>query len=83
MSKKINIAIDGYSGCGKGTLASMLAKELGYVMIDTGSMYRAVTLAIVQQKIDIDNAAAIAALLPNILISWQIVDQQPHTCVKY
>ena len=45
---KINIAIDGYSSCGKGTLASMLAKSLGYTMIDTGAMYRAVTLYLMQ-----------------------------------
>lgn len=79
MSKQINIAIDGYSGCGKGTLASMLAKELGYIMIDTGSMYRAVTLAIIQQQVDIDNPSAIEALLPNIHISWQTVNHHQHT----
>ncbi|NPA43698.1 MAG: (d)CMP kinase [Chlorobi bacterium] len=42
--KKINIAIDGHSSTGKGTLAKALARELGYVYIDTGAMYRAVTL---------------------------------------
>ena len=79
MSKQINIAIDGYSGCGKGTLASMLAKELGYTMIDTGSMYRAVTLAIIQHQIDINNSKAIEALLPSIHISWQAVNHHQHT----
>ncbi|MFB6342818.1 (d)CMP kinase [Saccharicrinis sp. FJH62] len=43
MSKRIIIAIDGYSSCGKSTLAKDLAKELGYVYVDTGAMYRAVT----------------------------------------
>ncbi|MDP4828374.1 MAG: (d)CMP kinase, partial [Flavobacteriales bacterium] len=43
MRKKINIAIDGYSSCGKSTLAKALSKELNYVYIDTGAMYRAVT----------------------------------------
>lgn len=42
--KKINIAIDGYSSCGKSTLAKMLAKSLTYIFIDTGAMYRAVAL---------------------------------------
>ncbi len=42
--KKINIAIDGYSSCGKSTLAKMLAKSLTYIYIDTGAMYRAVAL---------------------------------------
>ena len=43
MSKKITIAIDGFSSTGKSTLAKQLAKELGYVYVDTGAMYRAVT----------------------------------------
>ncbi|MCH2199557.1 MAG: (d)CMP kinase [Flavobacteriales bacterium] len=44
MRKKINIAIDGYSSCGKSTLAKSIAKELNYIYIDTGAMYRAMTL---------------------------------------
>lgn len=44
MSKKITIAIDGYSSTGKSTLAKQLAKHLGYVYVDTGAMYRAITL---------------------------------------
>ncbi len=44
MEKKIIIAVDGYSSCGKSTFAKAIAKELGYVFIDTGAMYRAVTL---------------------------------------
>ena len=42
--KKIIIAIDGFSSCGKSTMAKDLAKEIGYIYIDTGAMYRAVTL---------------------------------------
>ena len=42
--KKIIIAIDGHSSCGKSTMAKQLAKEIGYVYVDTGAMYRAVTL---------------------------------------
>ena len=44
MNKKVNIAIDGYSSCGKSTLAKAIAKELNYIYIDTGAMYRAMTL---------------------------------------
>lgn len=44
VKKKINIAIDGYSSCGKSTLAKAIAKELNYVYLDTGAMYRAVSL---------------------------------------
>ena len=42
--KKIIIAIDGHSSCGKSTMAKELARQLGYVYVDTGAMYRAVTL---------------------------------------
>lgn len=42
--KKIIIAIDGHSSCGKSTMAKQLAKDIGYVYVDTGAMYRAVTL---------------------------------------
>lgn len=54
MNKKITIAIDGFSSTGKSTLAKELAKELGYVYVDTGAMYRAVTL-FAMQKGYIDN----------------------------
>ena len=42
--KKITIAIDGFSSCGKSTMAKDLAKEIGYIYVDTGAMYRSVTL---------------------------------------
>lgn len=48
-SNKITIAIDGYSSCGKSTLAKALSEKLGYIFIDTGAMYRAVTLFTVRQ----------------------------------
>ena len=41
---KINIALDGYSSCGKSTIAKRLARSLGYTYVDTGAMYRGVTL---------------------------------------
>ena len=56
--KKITIAIDGYSSCGKSTMAKDLAREIGYVYIDTGAMYRAVTLYALQHKL-------ISEALPN------------------
>lgn len=49
--KKINIAIDGFSSCGKSTLAKALAAKLGYVFIDTGAMYRAVTLYCLEKNL--------------------------------
>jgi cytidylate kinase len=42
--KKVIIAIDGYSSCGKSTFAKMIAKEMNYIFIDSGAMYRAITL---------------------------------------
>lgn len=53
--KKITIAIDGLSSCGKSTMARQLAEEIGYIYIDTGAMYRAVTLYALQNKIIQDN----------------------------
>ena len=50
MTKKITIAIDGFSSTGKSTIAKQLAKQLGYIYVDTGAMYRAVTLYAMQQK---------------------------------
>lgn len=49
--KRLVIAVDGFSSCGKSTLAKDLAKELGYVYVDTGAMYRAVTLYCIQNNL--------------------------------
>lgn len=57
----INIAIDGPAGAGKSTIAKMLAKELGYVYVDTGAMYRAMAYYFLQQGIDKEDEAAINA----------------------
>lgn len=66
----IIIAIDGYSSCGKSTLAKALAKRLGYTYIDTGAMYRAVTWYVMQHDIDVEDTEAIIAALPDIHISF-------------
>jgi cytidylate kinase len=69
MSRKpINIAIDGYSSCGKSTLAKALAKDIQFTYIDSGAMYRCVTLYLMQQNIDVDNKTAIIEALPHIHI---------------
>jgi len=52
MAKKIIITIDGWSSCGKSTLAKQLAKELGYLYVDSGAMYRAITLYFLRNHID-------------------------------
>ena len=50
MEKRLIIAIDGYSSCGKSTFARMIARELNYIFIDSGAMYRAVTLYCIRRK---------------------------------
>ncbi|WP_037314902.1 (d)CMP kinase [Salegentibacter sp. Hel_I_6] len=73
MSKKITIAIDGYSSTGKSTVAKQLAAELGYVYVDTGAMYRAVTLYLMRKMLVSDthfDEEAILRHLPFINISF-------------
>ncbi len=72
--KKIIIAVDGFSSCGKSTFAKAIAARLGYIFIDTGAMYRAVTLyalehgAIVSGMVDDER---VVALLPEISIAFR------------
>jgi len=70
--KKIIIAIDGYSSCGKSTLAKQLAAKLNYRFIDTGAMYRAVTLFMINNQIDIYNTSSVQKALENIRIEFKI-----------
>lgn len=70
--QKINIAIDGYSSCGKGTLAKSLANLLGYRFIDTGAMYRSVTLYFLNHNIDWRNVQSLEIALANIEIDFQV-----------
>lgn len=73
-SKKITIAIDGYSSCGKSTMAKALAKQLGYIFIDSGAMYRGVTLYCMRHQLIDENGhpnySAIVKALPLISISF-------------
>lgn len=69
--KPIIIAIDGYSSCGKSTLAKALAARFGFAYVDSGAMYRAVTLYFIEQKIALDDDAAIAKSLENIHIHFE------------
>ncbi|HXA02780.1 MAG TPA: (d)CMP kinase [Cytophagaceae bacterium] len=68
--KKIIIAIDGYSACGKSTTAKMLAAKLGYSYIDTGAMYRATTLYFHEHYINLTNPKAIQKALEEIHITF-------------
>lgn len=81
--QKITIAIDGFSSCGKSTLAKALAQKLGYKYIDTGAMYRAVTYyAISHKHIDKDlvvDTAALTAALPSLDIKFQLNPATHHS----
>ena len=77
--KKIVIAIDGFSSCGKSTMAKDLAREVGYIYVDTGAMYRSVTLyALRNQLFDADGnimANALEAAMPHINIAFKLNEQ--------
>jgi cytidylate kinase len=68
--KKIIIAIDGHSSCGKSTLARALAARLGYTYIDSGAMYRAVTLYLLQHHIKVEQAEQLKTALSDIQIHF-------------
>lgn len=84
---KITIAIDGYSSCGKSTLAKTLAKSIGYNYVDTGAMYRCVTLyALENDIIKNDNAdeEALVAQLDDISVTFQITGplKESNACLN-
>ncbi|MCX8020855.1 MAG: (d)CMP kinase [Chitinophagaceae bacterium] len=70
MSKKIIITIDGYSSCGKSTLARQLADALGYVYVDSGAMYRAITLYFLRHHVDWTKDAEVKKALARINIEF-------------
>lgn len=79
MKRGIIIAIDGFSACGKSTLAKALAKELNYTYIDTGAMYRAVTLYFLDNKVDWEKPGEVTSALEGIQISFQEAENGQHT----
>lgn len=86
--KKITIAIDGYSSCGKSTMAKDLAREVGYIYIDSGAMYRAVTLYCLENGLFAANGQIdtqrLEAALPDLHISFRPDPdtQRPQTCLN-
>jgi len=70
MREKIIVTIDGWSSCGKSTLARQLAGKLGYLYIDSGAMYRAVTLYFLRNNIPLDDPHAIRLALKNITLEF-------------
>lgn len=85
--KKITIAIDGFSSCGKSTMAKDLAREIGYIYIDSGAMYRAVTLYSIENGIFTGTAIDTETLkqrINDIQISFQLnpATGRPDTCLN-
>ena len=78
--RKIIVAIDGYSSCGKSTIAKALAKYAGYTYVDTGAMYRAIGLYTLRHCLT-DEAAIIAAL-PKIQVGFVLVDGAQHVTLN-
>ncbi len=78
MSNNIVVAIDGYSSCGKSTLAKALAKKLHFIYVDSGAMYRAVALYFLRNNIDLTNHQQIAEALKNIHLNFHSRDYQTH-----
>jgi CMP/dCMP kinase len=69
-NKKINITIDGWSSCGKSTMAKQLAKILGYIYVDSGAMYRAITLYFLRNHIDWTHSRDVRAALKEISLQF-------------
>ncbi len=73
-----NIAIDGPAGAGKSTIAKLAAKELSFIYVDTGAMYRAIALGLLRNSVDIENETALLAALDRIEVGIRYVDQEQH-----
>jgi cytidylate kinase len=78
MNNNIVVAIDGYSSCGKSTLAKALAKKLHFIYADSGAMYRAVALYFIRNNVDINNNDAVDKALKNIHLNFHSRDYQTH-----
>lgn len=78
MVNNIVVAIDGYSSCGKSTLAKALAKKLHFIYVDSGAMYRAVTLYFLRNQTDLSNHDLIIDALEHIDLNFHSRDYQSH-----
>jgi len=74
MKRKIIVTIDGWSSCGKSTLAKELARALGYTYIDSGAMYRAITLYFLRNQVNWHDTGEVTEALKNITISFKFND---------
>jgi cytidylate kinase len=79
MKKRITIAVDGPAASGKSTTARLLAQKLGYLYIDTGAMYRAATLSILNNKINAHDEQAVVKNIEDCQISIKLAEDGQHT----
>jgi CMP/dCMP kinase len=79
MSKRITITIDGFSSCGKSTLAKQLAKSLNYVYIDSGAMYRSITLYFLRNHTDWTNTKQVIKALENINLEFRFNEKSEQS----
>jgi len=78
MNTNIVVAIDGYSSCGKSTLAKALGKKLHFIYVDSGAMYRAVALYFLRNNVDLNDHEQIAQALKNVHLNFHSRDYQTH-----
>lgn len=78
----INIALDGPSGGGKSTLAKMIAKELGYIHVDTGALYRSIALYVLKRGINPQDAEAVSAVLADIQLDVKYENGKQQICLN-
>lgn len=79
MERKITIAVDGFASCGKSTLAKGIAKALDYAYIDTGAMYRAVTLYCIENEVNIEDNDAVQSALNSLDIRFKTIEGKNTT----
>ncbi len=78
----INVAIDGPAGAGKSTIARSVAKQLGYIYVDTGALYRAVGVYNLRNNVDTKDEKAVAATLADINVELKFIDGEQHVILN-
>lgn len=81
-NRKLIIAIDGPAASGKSTTARLVAEKLGYLYIDTGAMYRALTLEIINRQIDINDVEAVVGVAAKVEVNLMSGDKGPRTLLN-
>lgn len=82
MSKSINITLDGPSGSGKTTIAKAIAKDLNYIYVDTGGMYRGVAWFVDSRDIDATDEQGVVGVLPELRLDIKVVGGEQHVFVN-